>query len=330
MKKTISILLVAVFVVASVVGVTAAVSNNIKPATVPRDTDEKATSSELYEVVDFVPPEKTVYSLSDVQNIDISIDENENRFVQNIDFDGTGMSMTVRHKETGKVTKYDYTCEYFDFEGEPLKCEGALSFYFNPGVNVVLTEGKHTTEIMLITDDDECVLHEMEFTLVDDTKKETVPPTQAETKTKSENKSKTNTKTNKPESNNNNNTVDTQESIDEVVIPELRSTWYHSNNPTGCVIKVNNQNGNTLDLSVSLSNENATKIALADINVTLSDVYYDGSIIRGEGSFNYTDSFGNEGTGGISVSENVIILVFDEEYNAGRGFGIANATGKFL
>lgn len=327
MKKTISLLLVAVFVVASVVGVTAAVSNNIKPAKVPMDTNEEATSSELYEVVDFVPPEKTVYSLSDVKNIDISIDDNENRFVQHIDFDGTGMSITVRNKETGETTKYDYECEYFDFEGEPLKCEGALSFYFNPGVNVVLTEGKHTTEIMLITDDSECVLHEMEFTLVDDTKKETEQPTQAQTKAQSENKSQTKTETNKPA---NNNTVDTQETIDEVVLPELRSTWYHNSNPTGCVIKVNNQNGNTLDLTVSLSNENATKIALADINVTLSDVYYDGNIIRGEGSFNYTDSFGNEGTGGISVSENVIILVFDEEYNAGRGFGIANATGKYL
>lgn len=328
MKKVLLILLIAIFVVSSVVGVTAVVSNNLNHTTVAMDTDETIASSELYEVIEFIPPEKTVYSLSDVETIDISIDENEERFVQDIDFDGTGMSMTVKHKETGKITKYDYTCEYFDLEDMKLKCEGVLSFYFNPGVNVVLTEGKHTTEIILITDEDECVMHEMEFTLVDDTKPEKQTPTEVVTQATTE--ADTEIKNKVPADNSSENTcTDNQDSENYAVIPTLRTVWYNENNPSGCKIVINSQEGNTLDFTVSSQRNDSAQIATSDITVTL-DSEYDGSIVRGHADFEYVDSFGNSGTGSVSVSENVIILVINEEYNDGRGWGISHTTGKYL
>ncbi len=323
MKKTLAIVFVAIFVVAGVVGVTAAVaSKNAPQKTALDDTNEKATSSNLYEVVEFVPPKKTVYSLSEVYSIDISTEKGEEKFVQQVNFDGTGMSMTIKNQQTGKTNKYEYSCQYFNLDGQEIKSEDPLAFNFNPGVNTVLTAGEYTTEIMLTTEDNESVLHEMTFTLVEDTSENTQTPT--------EKPSEAETQPNKPVADKNNDKDNKEEeSAETLVIPQLRNFWYHSNNPNRCTIEITNQNENTLSLTICSSNENATKIATAKVTVTLNDVYED-NIIRGNGSFEYTDSFGNSGTGTLNVSENVILMVINEEYNAGRGFGISNSTGKYL
>ncbi len=325
MKKTLIIILTVIFAVDSVIGVTAAVSKNTKNAVI-KDNSYQLTSSEVYEVVEFIPPQKTVYSLSDVYTIYLGPDESgKENFVQNIDFDGTGMSMTVKNKETGKVEKHDYTCEYFDLEGEEIKCENALSFKFEPGINTVLKEGIYTTSVILATHDSHTVIHEMEFTLISDEKPVATPHTEPQTQTP------TQTLTKPATDKSDNNSTDTQQTTsDELVIPDITRTFYHVNNPSGCAVIVNSQNNNTLSITISVSNENATKIALADVTVTLDDVYFDGILVRGEGSFEYTDSFGNAGTGTISVSENTIILVINEEYNSGKGFGITYATGKYI
>lgn len=330
-KKLLSILLV-VAVIVGVAGVTISVASKTTPQkAVINDTDEKATTSKLYEVVDFVPPTKTVYSLSEVYTVDLSTKEGEKRFVQGLDFDGTGMSMTVKNQKTGETKKYEYTCEYFNLEGEEIKCEGALSFYFNPELNTVLTAGEHTTEIMLVTDDSECVMHEMTFTLIDDTIKETQAPNKKPTQAETQPQTQTNTQQSKPVADKNTNPDSKQDKpVENLVIPQMRTLWYHSNNPNGCTIEITNQKGNTLSFTICCTNEKATKIATADVTVTLNDVYEDGSIVRGNGSFEYTDSFGNSGTGTLNVSENVILMVINEEHNAGRGFGISNSTGKYL
>ncbi len=121
-----------------------------------------------------------------------------------------------------------------------------------------------------------------------------------------------------------------QTSEDTLVIPTLTGVWKHETHPNNCAIEVNMQCGNTLDMTISVANDRATKIALANVTVTLDKVYDDGVVIRGEGSFEYTDSFGNKGTGTASVSENVILLVINEEYNAGCGWGISYATGDYI
>ncbi len=326
MKKTLLMILVAVVVITSVIGVTTAVSiKNVSKKPASNDTDIKTVSSEDYEVIEFIPPEKTVYSLSEVYTVDISTNEYEKNFVQQIDFDGTGMSMTIKHKKTGETQKYDYSCEFFNLEGEIVKCENYLTFNFNPEINTVLAEGEHTVSVVLRLGEGETIVHDMSFTLVDDTTEKSNTPSQTE------NKAETNTQSKNPVSKPSENTNDNQENhVDKLVVPQLRTIWYHTNNPNGCTIEIENQNGNTLDLVICSSNENATKIATAKVSVTLDDVYFDGAIVRGNGAFEYTDSFGNSGTGTLNVSENVIILVINEEYNAGRGFGISYNTGKYL
>lgn len=325
MKKTLIIILTIIFAVGSVIGVTAAVSKNTKNAVI-KDNSYQLTSSEVYEVVEFIPPQKTVYSLSDVYTTYLGPDENgKENFVQNIDFDGTGMSMTVKNKETGKVEKHDYICEYFDLEGKEIKCEKCLSFKFEPGINTVLKEGIYTTSVILTTHDSHTVIHEMEFTLISDEKPVATPHTEPQTQAPT--KTPTNPVTDKSESSSD-DVKQTED--DELVMPDITRTFVRTNDPSGSAIIVNSQNGNTLDLTISISNENSTKIAYTDVTVTLQDLYYDGAVVRGEGYFDYTDSFGNAGTGSVAVSENVIILVINEEYNSGRGFGITYTTGKYI
>lgn len=325
MKKTLIIILTVIFAVGSVIGVTAAVSKNTKNAVI-KDNSYQLTSSELYEVVEFIPPQKTVYSLSDVYTTYLGPDENgKENFVQNIDFDGTGMSMTVKNKETGKIEKHDYTCEYFDLEGKEIKCEKCLSFKFEPGINTVLKEGIYTTSVILMTHDSHTVIHDMEFTLISDEKPVSTPHTEPQTQAPTE--IPTNPITDK--SDNNSDEAEQTES-DELVMPDITRTFVRTNDPSGSAIIVNSQNGNTLDMTISISNENATKIAYTNVTVTLDDLYFDGAVVRGEGYFEYTDSFGNAGTGSVAVSKNVIILVINEEYNSGRGFGITYATGKYI
>ena len=119
-------------------------------------------------------------------------------------------------------------------------------------------------------------------------------------------------------------------SEDELIIPTITGTWKHEKFPSNCSIDVNMQCGNTLDMTITVANDRLTKIAYSHVEVTLDNVYDDGVVIRGEGSFEYTDSFGNEGTGIVSASENVILLIINEEYNAGRGWGISRATGDYI
>ena len=322
MKKLLSIILIAVFSVSTVVGVTAAVKNNTNDITF--------ASSDIYEVIEFVEPDKTVYSLSeDVYSFNIDTDENgEEVFQQQVDFDGTGMSMTVRNTQTGKIEKHEYSYEYFNYEGEELKCEYGLHFKFDPPLNTILTEGEYTAKVLLVTEDSQPVYHDMKFTLVDETKKETQAKAEIPTQTKSEDDVKAETKSTADKLNNNTDT-DNQEIVDKTVLPTLRTVWYNENCPKGCTITINSQEGNTLNFTITSSKENYSQIATSDITVTL-DTEYDGTLVRGYADFEYVDSFKNSGTGSISVSENVIILVINEEYNSGRGWGISHTTGKYL
>lgn len=331
MKKILAIVLIAIFVVVSVVGVTATVSKSAKPITL-NNSDIVLTSSEHYEVVEFTAPEKTVYSLSeDVYTIDVGVDKNGNdSFLQQVNFDGTGMSITVKNTRTNKTEKHDYSCEYFDLDGRKMKCENCLSFKFEPEKNTILTQGEYITQVILTTNDGSMVLYNMTFTLVDDTIKQ--PPTQAPTQEPTTPQNEANNVEKNIAPDNNESDIEyseNEETEDEVVLPQIRSVWYAENNPNGCSICINSQQGNTLNLTVSAVRGKSSQIATSDITVTL-DCEYDDSIVRGYGGFEYTDSFGNCGTGSISVSENVIILVINEEYNSGRGWGISHNTGKYL
>ena len=113
----------------------------------------------------------------------------------------------------------------------------------------------------------------------------------------------------------------------EVTIPDVTGTWIHEYNPH-CSIQVNNQCGNTLDLTIESSNDSYTKIATAKVSVTLS-TWKDDVAVRGNAGFNFTDSFGNVGSGHISVCENEIILVIDY-INETNVWSIGNTTGEYI
>lgn len=119
------------------------------------------------------------------------------------------------------------------------------------------------------------------------------------------------------------------QSNDEIVIPDVTGLWKNENNPNGCTIEITRQDGNTLDMTITSVRGNAAQIATFSITVTVTPEMY-GNIVRGEDSFEYTDSFGNTGNCIVSVSENVITLIVTEESNGGGNWGISNATGDYI
>ena len=122
------------------------------------------------------------------------------------------------------------------------------------------------------------------------------------------------------------NTVHTSDS--KYVLPDLRGTWVLESNPLGRSVQVVKQDGNDLELLITAVRGNASQIATARVSVSL-DPYFDGSVVRGTADFEYTDSFGNKGTGSVSASENVILLVINEEERV-SSWGIANSTGDYI
>ncbi len=116
---------------------------------------------------------------------------------------------------------------------------------------------------------------------------------------------------------------------DTLVMPQLKNSWQKATNPQGCSITVNSQFGNELYLTITSMRGNAAQIATADVCVTLDKLHSEGGCVYGEGSFEYTDSFGNSGTGSVSINECVIILTVDQT-NTASSWGIANATGRYI
>lgn len=146
----------------------------------------------------------------------------------------------------------------------------------------------------------------------------TVKPTQAPTKKLA---TKPTQPTNSPSTSNS--------TCDEMpVMPNLIGVWGNLDNGGYCV-RITNQNGNRIDFTIESRNLNNTKIATADISVTL-DTCYEENGIGGTAGFRYCDSFGNSGTGSIIISGNLIDLTICEEYNSCSGWGIGIGTGTYI
>lgn len=175
MKKTLSIVLVAILIVGSVFGVAAATTATPDFATQDQvasgaDASDYAStkSSMLYEVVDFTAPDKKVYSLKD--DIIPSYTENENGDIvagDTVDFDGTGMSITVRNKLTGKTETYKYECRYMENpeDGSLERVDRWLTFEFNTEPGTKLTAGEYAARVICITEDGSYVCVDIPFTL---------------------------------------------------------------------------------------------------------------------------------------------------------------------
>lgn len=153
--------------------------------------------------------------------------------------------------------------------------------------------------------------------------------TKAESKTESEAESKV-----ESDDSDQSSSQDTEktESNDEVVVPNVEGLWGNENNLDGFTIYVSNQNGNTMDIEITAirGNENGDISQMATVKKTITVVPDSSdSVLRGKASFDYVDSFNNEGTCSISVSENVITLIVEEKVNNGT-FGISNASGDYI
>ncbi len=174
MKKMISILLVAILAVSSVCGV--CVATNAKPANntqsasdeLYKDSYEVQESSDLYEVVDFKAPDKTVYTLDEIYN-SANHDDNgvTDDFFQQIYFDGEGTSITLRNNQTGDTETIEYEYAYCTVGDEKVKCDMNIFFEFIPEMNEILTEGDYTATANVITSDGEYVKHPFTFTLTE-------------------------------------------------------------------------------------------------------------------------------------------------------------------
>lgn len=115
----------------------------------------------------------------------------------------------------------------------------------------------------------------------------------------------------------------------DVTMPDVTGVWKHEINTDACTVEVTSQSGNDISFTVTSVRGNAAQIATCDLSVTL-DTEFDGTIVRGYAEFDYEDSFGATGTGSISVSENVILLVIEEENLNGATWSISNATGDYI
>lgn len=317
MKKNLLFIAIPVLAVAFLFGTTAVLANEISTEISTKDNYNEFTSSEIYEVVEFTPPDKTVYTLSEVTTIKWA---DSTDFSQAVDFDGTGMSMTVMNTSTKKISKYTYSCEYFELDGKQFKCGSNFTFNFESALNVELVPGEYEADVMLMTDDEECVIQPIKFIIINDP--ETEPPTQASTTTETSSKT--------DETDSTTQAVPTEEPTEKMVMPELKKDWHKSDASHNANIEILKQDGNKLVLLISsVKNNDADQIAYTQVYVTLHNVYSTEGVIKGEGVFQYTDTFGNEGTGGISVSENEIILVMNKEYS-NEGWSVNNATGKYI
>ena len=120
---------------------------------------------------------------------------------------------------------------------------------------------------------------------------------------------------------------DTQTEQETLCFPDVTGLWEHESNP-GCSLQIVNQNGNDLDLVIESHNENYTKIATAEVSVTL-DTYYGEHGIVGTADFGYYDSFGSGGTGTITLSEGVIYLEINKEFDPCAAWNITPCTGVY-
>lgn len=314
MKKTIIYLMLSFLAVAVILSVATTII--IQNAQQNNETFDIEPSDD-YEVIDFVPPRKNIYYLSEVQTAKIiGLDEEDSyHFRQLISFNGEGMSMTVRHKKTGEEKTYDYNGYSFEIDGEQkqynegnLNSPSSLNIQYTAELDTILTPGQREAQVVLTTDTGDFVVQDWTFSLMADPKSslstysETEEDVQVEIET-------------------------TPEGL--VVLPDIARAWYHATEPGVNYVSITNQDNNSFTLHISSIKGEDSPMARAEVPITLENVHRDGSIVTGESDFEYTDTYGNKGQGTINVHENAIILVINEMYSSGKGWGISEATGVY-
>ena len=317
MKKTMQLLLISILATVLLFSVTVLVSQTL----MERVYKSSYNTSSVYKVVDFTPPNKTVYTLDEINSYipnDDTIVATNHTLKQEIDFDGEGMAMTIEDKN-GNIKTYEYTCDYFEIDGQTLKCEDYFLFDFNADKYLneygLLEEGICAANIILITDDGECLTHEFDFSIVTVPKneKETHSPTQPQTEAQVPTQPKTETQEPTEDSN--------------LVIPKLKKHWNNANE-MGQHIQITHQNGNELTLLITKFSPDSGAVS-TQVSVELNNVYINNGEIKGVGTFNYIDSLAHYGGGRINVSKHSITIDMKCQYASGA-WCVNSFTGKYI
>ena len=121
----------------------------------------------------------------------------------------------------------------------------------------------------------------------------------------------------------------------ELTIADVTGLWSHTEYSDNYTITVNNQDGNKLDLTICAVRGNGAQIATCDVSVTVvvdaaGGVGVESDNLSGRGTFKYTDSFSNKGSGEILVDKNSIELYIYESYSSNLNWGIGAATGTYI
>ena len=317
MKKTLLYLLLSITGVAILFGVTAIVTGRIENS----PQDKIRNSSELYEILEFIPPDRTVYSLTETYR---EYYDNSN-YRELVKFDGTGMSMTVQNKVSGEVKTYKYISYEYYVGDEKVQSGKNLFFDFTPEENTYLKEGEYTTYVYLLTDDGEIVITKMKFNLVDETKEgATKIPNQ-----KPKNETVTEPSLAQPQGEDIPALAEPIEKDEDLVIKDITGIWKQVNNPDSNKIEIFNQRSNRFDMTITASDEKKDRVVTSKVSVVMTDVWVKDNKIQGEGEFRYTDSYGNKGIGMLILEDEKLVLGITQDHDHGRGMGVVDAIGEY-
>ncbi len=151
------------------------VTTSFKVTVNPYDFD--VDYSDIYEFVSYTEPDKNVYDIDKDFSQEIIFDENGNEIiVDSLDFDLTGMTVTIKNKETGELITYGEDNIYLEFMHFPDEPE--------------LVPGEYTAFGEVYTDDGEIVPFDYLFKLTSANDNKTPGSSNPSTDSTTENNSK--------------------------------------------------------------------------------------------------------------------------------------------
>lgn len=320
MKKTLSILLVAILAISSVIGVSAATKNFITstpegaphrapqsaPHTAPQGTPHRAPQSKqtdevLYDIPNFIGTWK--HETNDGCSVQV-VSQDENKIDLTIQSCNENFTKIATSRLSLELTTWT--------EGDKVFGSAKFNYYDSFGSggrgSIVITDDKLT--LTLNKEFDPCAAWnisacEGDFFLdsrnIDPNEKQRFDHL-------SENQ---------------------QIPTGQVEVPDFEGLWKSTTN-MGASIEVLNQQGSDMDLVIELHNEDLTKIATANVFVSLNITPNDGNtgIETATADFEYCDSFGSCGTGTITFDDEGRLFLELNEENTGA-WSIAPAAGEF-
>lgn len=300
MKKTLSILLVAILAISSVIGVSAAVSSTSTPDNVPSLCQ---TEDDLYDIPDFTGTWKHTTNdgcsiqvvRQDDNQVDLTI-QSCNANATKIATSRLRLELNVWIENDGKVfgdARFNYADSYGSGgRGSILITDDKITLKLNEEFNpcAAWSIAPCAGEYYLATKD--------------------VDPNEADRF--------------------NNLPENQQIPFGQVEVPDYEGLYMSTTNG-GASIEILNQEGTDMDLVIELHNANYTKIATANVFVSLDITPNDGNtgVEMATADFEYCDSFGSCGTGTVSFDdEGNLYLDLDEQHTG--AWTIAPAEGVFV